>query len=636
MSLNKAKQAALPSARPKKTVKLEKLSGGLNICDLEYHLPADQSPDMLNLWWDSGALCCRDGQVWLSSAATRGTGYAAYSELFFGYMFFHAGTNIWYADPYAETVTPVSIKSGVPQIKGTFFKYRGCLYYKTDGAYIKIKHTGNAQSLFSVETITPFVPTIMRRTDPTTYTGDEYQPENRLTGQKKVLYNAGYRVDSTGAKIGTLIYRLPERSVTSVDAVTVDGEAQSVGTDYNVNLTAGLVTFMTSPFDTVGIDDMENAVEIAYTKTNSDAYDSIMECTCASTYSVGDVSCIVMGGGETNKAAYFWSGIDDPEGDSYFPYDQTTVVDTADAITAFGKQQGLLIVFRENSIGKSEGAIKEANGRRKITLDYVTINAKIGCDMPDSVQLIENNLVFCSRRRGVYHISNTSTARENSILHISRNIDGGSRKSGLLSDLAAAGDAVSSHDDGRRYWLTANGSTYVWDHSISDSNSPSWFKLDGINAAAYISDGGQTFHMDASGRLTKFERCFYDYEPDTAIEKRYRFAVQSFDTYYQIKDVEDAVIALRPETESVVGLKYITDIGERTDKTPLVASTWKLAPRDLESRFLGVYRFAAIFKRRPYCKHIRHFTIELENSRAGENMSIISAEVIYRLRNNER
>lgn len=639
MSDFKVKLSSMPDIRARKIVLLDRLDGGLNICDLDYRLPANQSPDMLNMWWDNGVLGCRDGQVWIKSGETEGKGYTCFSGLFCGYAFFHIGNAIWYADPNAGNVTLTSIQSGVPQIRGTFFRYRDWLYYKTNGAYIKIKYTGDTASPFEVENITAFVPTIMRKANPSTLSGETYQPMNMLTGQKKVLYNAGYRVaeiEGTETKIGTLIYRLPERQISSIDSVTVDGTVKTAGTDYSANLGAGIVTFMTSPFDTVGIEKMENAVEITYTKTASKAYSSIMECTCATAYSVGGETCIVMGGGASSRNVYFWSGIDDAAGDGYFPYDQYTVGDTTDGITAFGRQQGMLIVFKENSIGKAEGKVTVINGRRHIALDYVTINAEIGCDLANSVQLVENNLVFCSSKRGVYYISNTSTAKENNIVHISRNIDGGNRRNGLLYDLEAGAETACSINDGTRYWLTVNGSAYIWDHALSKAANPSWFKFDNINAVGYITDGRQLFHMDIKGRITKFERCFYDYDTTNAIIKRYRFAVQHFDNYYQLKDVEDVIITMRTDTDSVIELKYVTDFEDRMDQTPLMAMSWKLIPRNLAYRYLGMWRFAAVFRRRPYCRHIRHFTMELYNDKPGQDMPVISAEIVYRLRNIEK
>ena len=340
--------------------------------------------------------------------------------------------------------------------------------------------------------------------------------------------------------------------------------------------------------------------------------------------------------GASNKNVYFWSGSDNDGDDGYFPYDQYVTGDTTDSITSFGKQQGLLIIFKENSIGKAEGKVTDTGSRRRISLDYTTINAEIGCDLPDSVQLVENNLVFCSKKRGVYYISNTSTAKENSIMHISRNIDGGYRKNGLLHDLQSGTGNVCSINDGAHYWITANGNAYVWDHTLSEPSKPSWFKFDNINAAGYITDGSSLFHMDSSGRITKFERCFYDYEQANAIEKRCRFAVQYFDSYYRLKDVEDVIITARSDTGSVIDLKYITDFEERADLVGLATAIWSLASRDLTYRCLWTGRFAASFKRRPYCRHIRHFTMELYNDRPMQDMSVISAEITYRLRSIEK
>src|SRR6185312_9790454 len=52
------------------------------------------------------------------------------------------------------------------------------------------------------------------------------------------------------------------------------------------------------------------------------------------------------------------------------------------------------------------------------------INGSIGCDMPGSVQIIDNNVVFGNSELGVFVIVNVSIRDERNVRPISGNING--------------------------------------------------------------------------------------------------------------------------------------------------------------------------------------------------------------------
>ena len=63
------------------------------------------------------------------------------------------------------------------------------------------------------------------------------------------------------------------------------------------------------------------------------------------------------------------------------------------------------------------------------------------------------------------------------------------------------------------------------------------------------------------------------------------------------------------------------------DPVPIESRSWHLTPRDLRLRFLGVRRFAHVALRTPNCRHVQHFSLQLENRDAGCDMSVVSAEI---------
>ncbi len=605
------------------TIHFPRLDGGLNTWELGYRLDANESPEMKNLWWQNGALCSRDGQVYVNDEG-RGTGRTAYEGLFRDHAFFHSGDKLYSAYiPHTDVVTMLKngvvlqeIRSGVGEGAGTWFRYGEKLYYKNQGGYYGIAVD---DTTVTCEEVVAYTPIILINTDPTTANGDEYQSENRLSGQKTVWYST---VE------GVKVYHLPVQTVESVDEVRVDGTILTEGEGYEVNLDAGTVTFTVEPSHHTPI--RVNTVQITYTKANPTAYRSIMDCPCAAVYGGDRNVCVVLGGGATQPNAYFWCGNHAVMDPGYFPMEQYNLAgDAQDAITGFGRQQNMLVIFKERSIGRSTLSMTEmANGRALLTMNYTAINAAIGCDLPRSIQLIENNLVFASTRNGICIIRDSSSAYENNITPISRKVDNG------LLPLLRKAQQVCSHDDGERYWLAADGEVYCWDYALSGYANPVWFYFTNIPAKSFLNAGRTTLHLDGEGKLSAMCRNFQDY--DTAIEKKYRFAAQYLGDYDRLKDIVSVIFAVRGDTNTSLDVTYMTDYENRKDLTPVRSTSWRLCPCDLSFRDLRVNAFTTVARRKPNCRHVRHFTMELSNNEIGMDMAVISAQVFYRYQGRER
>ena len=615
--------SSMPSPSRECTIDFPRLDGGLNTWDLSYRLGANESPDMKNLWWKNGALCSRDGQVYVSDKAL-GEAKSAYEGLYYDHAFFHIGDKLYSAyipgtdvsEMQRNGVVLKEVRSGVGESIGAWFRYGDKLYYKNRGGYYAISVDGETVSCDDVQAYTP---TILINTEPTTAAGDEYQGENRLSGQKTVWY-------STVA--GVKEYHLPVQNVDSVDKVVVDDVQLTEGEEYQVNLEAGTVTFAAEPIHHDPV--RANTVRITYTKANPDAYKSIMDCDRAAVYGGDQNVCIVLAGSVAQPNAYFWCGnhaIMDP---GYFPFEQYNLAgDAQDAITGFGKQQNMLLVFKERSVGRSSmSTSKMANGRVLLTMNYASINAAIGCDLPGSIQLIENNLVFASTRNGVCIVRDSSSAHENNIMPISRKVD-----NGLIALLRKA-QSVCSHDDGERYWIAADGEVYCWAYTLSGYTNPVWFYFTDIHAKAFLGAGLSTLHVDAEGRVSAMHRIFTDY--GRAIEKKYRFAAQTMGGYDRLKDVTDVIFAVRGDTNTFLDVDYITDYDVRRDLTPVRATSWRLSPRDMTFRDMSISRFNAVARRKPGCRHVRHFAMELSNNERGMDMAVISAQMHYRYQGRDR
>ena len=624
----------MPSPNRERSMNYGNLAGGLNIFELDYRLRTNESPDMKNLVWKDGCLNSRNGQVWVDST-DRTTGYAAYDSWFHGAIFFHAGTSIYWIDPEAENPVATAIYTNVAMTKrGTFFLYDTKLYYKAPGVYVQITHSGTT---FTAANVVGYVPTTYINCSPSNGAGTAYQPENRISSEKTLEYNA---------ESGVTAYHLPVLA-TSVTKVVVDGVEKSSPADYTYDSTTGVVTFTTAP--PVTVPPTNNTVKITYSLANADAMNNIMDCPYAAVYGGTGSLCIVVGGCTAQPNAYFWNGNNIAMDPTYFPMTQYQLAgDSSDPITGFGKQQSYLVILKKRTVGRTmistqyvstgDAALGVSNdsGRLTIDLPYIQINDKIGCDLPWSIQLIENNLVWCNTEQGVHYLKDSSSAYENNIVCLSHKVNGSKTRHGLLYDMRHADpDKVSSCDDTRKYWVVADGHAWVWDYSLSEYKDPSWFLFTNINAMAFIVKEEDVWHVDGKGRITHFERTFADYNSQS-IEKVYQFATQYFGTYDNLKNVNSIIITMRSDTNGTSTLQYITDYERRYDLTPLKVRHWLLTPRNLKYRSLAGRGFAEVFRRRPMCRRVRHYTMRLENNTIGEDLSIVSAEVFFNLQGKDR
>lgn len=602
-----------PYPKQEGQIDFPRLDGGLNIFDLNYRLKPNESPDIRNLLWKNGALGCRPGQVLLAEM-TDSIGYCCYEKLYEGRIIAHIGKSIYSVDPDSPAFE--LLYSGLNESRGTFFRYGDHLYYKNKGGYVVIKNNDGALSAAPVEAYTPVTYINM---DPVTHAGESYQPENRLSAYKTLWYNAN----------GDSVYHLPEQGLDEVLNVSVDGANLAEGTDYTVDLVGGTVTFKVAP--PVSDPFFANTVKLTYKKHNNDLYNSVMDCNYAIVYGGNQSLCVVFGGCPAQPNAYFWNGNHVAMDAGYFPAEQYNLAgDTQDAITAFGLQQNMLVIFKKRSIGRAVMDVTTTDSDRLLLeMPYTAINAEIGCDLPWTVQLINNNLVFCNTRQGVHMVLDSSSAYEQNIVPISQKVNGGINGPGLLYDVhMATENSVCSFDDNSRYWLVADGNVYAWDYDLSTRKDPAWFFFTNIKARSFASEAGKVFHVDGKGRITELGEGHYsDY--GEAIEKVYQFATQNMGSYEKLKDVRSVLFTVRSNTDTEVSIRYDTDYEQRYDLTPILSYSWKLSPRNLAYRYLGVPKYAHVERREPLCRNIKHFSMRLENNIVGQDMAVMSAQLFY-------
>ena len=135
---------------------------------------------------------------------------------------------------------------------------------------------------------------------------------------------------------------------------------------------------------------------------------------------------------EGNKNLVVWSDLNNP---LYFPENNYfSVGESSSAVTGFGKQSDMLVIFKENGSGiyytkyQQNSDISAEDLIDQSVVDYVAssvyfplvqINPNIGCSYPDTIQLCRNRLVWLGDNGNVYTLVSESQYNERSIFCVS-------------------------------------------------------------------------------------------------------------------------------------------------------------------------------------------------------------------------
>ena len=593
--------------------KLDKIDGGLCLTDIEQNLKDNQSAKLLNMWWN-GALSKRNGQVYLNNTAVEAHPILqTYDSFYNGLIIYHCNTSL-----YKCTTAGVStsIYSGLSTNKGSFFLFNGLLYY-IEGTKL-IQWDGTIVSL-----VIPYIPTIIINC-PLAGGGSISEGLNRI--------GAGFKVSFNGVT-GTKIYQLPA-SLLPLDSTlltaVVNGVSKVETTDFTVNRATGQVTWITEP-----ITGQDNVIITAY-KTNTTYVNSILNSKVSTVF--GGTNSGTDGGTRAilaNKSIIYYSGLNDA---SYWPDGNYNLIGTTDEdITTFCKAYNILVVFKAHSM---YGINYDFDGTN-IQFPVSTINDTIGCDMPYTVQLVNNNPVWCNTYLGYYILVSTSIIDERNVLPIGYNINGTSTRSGVsqesLSDLQ---NAVSVDSNGK-YWTCIGTHVYLWDYGISpymnsgdtlgNAKALSWYYFDNINANCFVINNQDLYYGDkTTGKIAKFITALNDF--GSPINAVYRLPLRDMGAHEWLKSIRDLYINCRADTSTSMSMKYITeqDPAGRIDSQDILIGNFTFM-FSLATFSLASSSYVKQFRRRPNCKKVDLFACEFTNDDIDRDMSILNIVYTYTL-----
>lgn len=414
------------------------LDGGINLSKLPSDIEDNQSPDMLNMWYRDGMLRTRPGLKRVDEG----------DECY---------------DLELDDLHNLGVQHKlVAQIYHEFIDDERKIY----------------------------IPTIFTNCN-SRGAGNQYEDRNLLTPRVKMAFSpaggdktfklADEDIDDADIKIH---YSCPTTTFDD-DYVIPKGSnyvefTDPLGDTYRVTVdkTQGLITWAyvkgTKPYtpdkwpgfmDDATYNVMNNLV-FEYAKTLDSTF-VLENCTLAQWFGgslsgLGNGSCLVVSGNHSEPNKYWWSA---PDNIYYWPANNfNSCGDSSEAITALAKQGSYLVAFTKNKIYKiAYNSQIPAN----TTVPYEEfprslLHPTIGCDCPDTIQLVDNCLTWLNSDGHIYRLVNTSNRDENAVVSVSKNIEK-KLKEFKKEDLQAA----SACDDGRCYYLSIGDTMLVWDYDLA-------------------------------------------------------------------------------------------------------------------------------------------------------------------------
>ena len=610
-------------------------SGGLNIQDLDYLLPVNQSPKMLNMMYKNGVFGKRYGQQQFSDKSVQAM------TTFKGHLIVQSSDKIYsYSGTTATELLTVTSKPV------TMFIFNRILYMLSADGYWQYDGT-------TAKEVEPYIPDIMIVCNPDG-TGGE------MTDYNYNMIGAGFRVGFNGDGTST-VYHLPKQKDESGNDLPIDpfdktkpvgkgnmpvkviiGTTEHSEADttpgFTVDRNAYTVTFTTAPAS--GTD---NVFITAYV-TNTSYINKILKCKYAVSYGGNNNSHLFLAGGGDSK--YYYSDAFDA---TYFPeMNYAAIGATEDDITGFGLQYNVLIIFKPREIFSVNYAFTtDTLGLEKMVLSSQPVNNEVGCDMPHTIQYIDNRLTWGNTTHGICTLCSTNIVDERNVRAISRNINGGDRENGLIAEPNLK-DAIAVDYDGK-YILFINHNAYVWDYrnapfseslkrTVDDSaKATAWYKWDAIPTVKCACVLGNLYYGGSvAGELyyggdaiNKFTNDLNDF--GNAIEAYYQTPLFDFQAFESLKTIKQAFFETRGDTSTKIRITYITDDNPNGEVDPedIYVPSWLWDNFTWNTFGWSIMRYATTFARKCSIKKVLLFAVLLENNEYNRDLSISGIKFKY-------
>lgn len=427
------------------------------------------------------------------------------------------------------------------------------------------------------------------------------------------LISAGFKTSFSAAGAATA-YTLPYTNLdTTPIVVVVGGVTKTLTTDYTVNFTTGVVTFVVAPSDGTN-----NVVITAY-KASLTHSEYIKNCTIARVFG-GKTEATVFLSGNPNFPDQIWHSrlYGSNYNADYFPDDGWQKVP--------GNVAGLSSIFDMLYVSHSngQGYLSYLEGTTYPTFPYADINREKGSDIPGSIQELNNSVVCASTDHGVMQVlSNTTVNNRLSVNDISDLIDKSPHRTdlGLLRE-ANLVDAVSFNHDGY-YGLCINDVCYVWDYKLN-----AWLYDTNIPASCFANiDNTLCFGSNTDGIVYQFDPLLAN-DDGSAIGAWIDTKEDDAGLPENIKVINNTVTTAKPLSRASIRVLFLSRESQGDTVLDMDTSSFSYGNFAYEN-FTYNTSFFPVTKKKRMAKRATVFKFRFGNNVLDEGMSIISFKVQF-------
>lgn len=430
------------SSSSSKIAYLETPTRGVCFGKDDLFLEKGQSPNMINLEAFSGILKTRQGQCSVFGKDPLCTAFHSITKQpFYEATILHNGTNLYKLT--SKNNQPELIFSQMPDKNSVFVEFKAKLYIYCDLRIYSVDKE------FKVVEEMPYAPLLFDKIS--------HSAENTKinTDNKLNLAAPALTITYKEANLGYYDYSFPvEADIQRPVTVKSNDEIIDAST-YEV--TNEKITFKKH-----FIVDSKNSLSVSYFAKNPEDIkfeDKFSKCTLTTTFggTINSGTRIFMTGNKDLPGYYFKSDLLDP---LRFEQDNYDIIGSgSENISALIRQYGNLIIFTDRSVFKMNYDFVDG----ETIFSVKELNHYIGCDMPRSVEIIDNRIVFANSNKGIFIIDSSEDFGEQNIKPISGNINHGLSVCLLNQDKEALTNAFSI-DYNRKYYLCVGTNVYVWDY----------------------------------------------------------------------------------------------------------------------------------------------------------------------------
>ena len=387
-----------------------------------------------------------------------------------------------------------------------------------------------------------YVPLVFINTPPAGG-GTIYEEINMLTGKKHQTFNG----DGTSKD-----FYIAQKSVTSIDKVYVDGVEKTLTTDYTVDTTNGIVSFISAPQQA-----MDN-VDIYWTLDDGDR--DIIEGMRFGTVFGGDIDTrVFLYGNPTYQNRTYYSGLEDGVPSvEYFP--ATAQVDIGPsnfALTDLTRQYDRLLATTNRpeayylTIGTETLTItlSDASTTTRLVPSVSTfpLNEIHGNVAPGQGQLIDNYPVTLDRNALIMWKA-TNVRDERNMEDISQNI----RLDLIRYNLSKF--KTLDHQSENQLWFGVNGLIFIYNYF-----NKTYSRIKPLDDMVEFADLGNIVYTGTyEGKMMQWGEQYDTYNGKT-INAHWEMSFSDFDAAYLRKTMNRLWVLMQPQAESSADIGFITN-----------------------------------------------------------------------------